>query len=168
MRCEKVYRRFFIPRLRGDASPDGRGRGKGYAGLLLLPGDATEVEVRGMEAVRSDSTPLARRFQLELLRRLFGGDGEAGLRAFGRDTAARLPRGELDGELVYRKALRRPAEADDLRGLDVPAEHRGSEGRSGLLARDPAAPSPERDGPRRRWPVSYGDGGGSEKDGGRM
>ncbi|HEX7623297.1 MAG TPA: DNA polymerase domain-containing protein, partial [Anaeromyxobacteraceae bacterium] len=39
MRCEKVYRRFFIPRLRGDASPDGRGRGKGYAGLLLQPGD---------------------------------------------------------------------------------------------------------------------------------
>ncbi|HEX7489294.1 MAG TPA: DNA polymerase domain-containing protein, partial [Anaeromyxobacteraceae bacterium] len=111
MRCEKVYRRFFIPRLRGDASPDGRGRGKGYAGLLLLPGDATEVEVRGMEAVRSDSTPLARRFQVELLRRLFGGDGEAGLRALGRETAARLPRGELDGELVYRKALRRPAEA---------------------------------------------------------
>ena len=111
MRCEKVYRRFFIPRLRGDASPDGRGRGKGYAGLLLLPGDATEVEVRGMEAVRSDSTPLARRFQVELLRRLFGGDGKAGLRAFGRETAARLPRGELDGELVYRKALRRPAQA---------------------------------------------------------
>jgi DNA polymerase-2 len=111
MRCEKVYRRFFIPRLRGDASPDGRGRGKGYAGLLLLPGDATEVEVRGMEAVRSDSTPLARRFQVELLRRLFASDGEAGLRAFGRETAARLPRGEFDGELVYRKALRRPAEA---------------------------------------------------------
>ena len=67
MRCEKVYRRF-IPRLRGDASPDGRGRGKGCAGLLLLPGDATEVEVRGMEAVRSDSTPLARRFQVERFR----------------------------------------------------------------------------------------------------
>jgi DNA polymerase II len=111
MRCEKVYRRFFIPRLRGDASPDARGRGKGYAGLLLLPGDATEVEVRGMEAVRSDSTPLARRFQVELLRRLFRGEGEDGLRAFGRETAARLPLGELDGELVYRKALRRPAEA---------------------------------------------------------
>ncbi|MFL5262853.1 MAG: DNA polymerase domain-containing protein [Anaeromyxobacteraceae bacterium] len=111
MRCEKVYRRFFIPRLRGDVSLDGRGRGKGYAGLLLLPGDATELEVRGMEAVRSDSTPLARRFQVELLRRLFGSDAEAGLRAFGRETAARLPRGELDGELVYRKALRRPAEA---------------------------------------------------------
>jgi DNA polymerase-2 len=111
MRCEKVYRRFFIPRLRGDASPDGRGRGKGYAGLLLLPDDTTEVEVRGMEAVRSDSTPLARRFQVELLRRLFGGDGEAGLRAFGRETAARLPHGEFDSELVYRKKLRRPAEA---------------------------------------------------------
>jgi hypothetical protein len=51
------------------------------------------------------------RFQVELLRRLLGGDGEAGLRAFGRETAARLPWDELDRQLVHRKALRRPAEA---------------------------------------------------------
>jgi DNA polymerase-2 len=110
MRCEKLYRRFFIPRLRGDASGDGRGRGKGYAGLLISADGSTEVEVRGMEAVRSDFTPLARRFQLELLRRLFACEPEASLRAFCRETAAMLARGELDTELTYRKALRRPAE----------------------------------------------------------
>jgi DNA polymerase-2 len=109
MRCEKVYRRFFIPRLKGDSSADGRGRGKGYAGLLLAADGSTEVEVRGMEAVRSDFTPLARRFQVELLRRLFAGEGEAQLRRYGLEIAGQLARGELDAELTYRKALRRAA-----------------------------------------------------------
>ena len=109
MRCEKLYRRFLIPRLRGDSSGEGRGRGKGYAGLLLATDGSTEVEVRGMEAVRSDFTPLARRFQLELLRRLFAGEPEGSVRGFCRETAGRLARGELDAELVYRKVLRRPA-----------------------------------------------------------
>ena len=62
-----------------------------------------------MEAVRSDFTPLARRFQVELLRRLFAGEPEAALRAYGLQVAAQLARGELDAELVYRKALRRAA-----------------------------------------------------------
>lgn len=109
MRCEKVYRRFLIPRLRGDTSLEGRGRGKGYAGLLLAADGSTALEVRGMEAVRSDFTPLARRFQEDLLRRLFAGEPEAALRAFCLETAGRLARGELDAELVYRKALRRAA-----------------------------------------------------------
>jgi DNA polymerase-2 len=113
MRCEKAYRRFFIQRLKGDQSQDGRGRGKGYAGLLLAADGTTEVEVRGMEAVRSDFTPLARRFQVELLRRLFAGEGEAALRAYCLEVAGQLARGELDGELVFSKALRRAAKDYD-------------------------------------------------------
>jgi DNA polymerase-2 len=113
MRCEKAYRRFFIQRLKGDQSLDGRGRGKGYAGLLLGADGSTEVEVRGMEAVRSDFTPLARRFQVELLRRLFAGEGEVALRAYCLEVAGQLARGELDGELVYSKALRRAAKDYD-------------------------------------------------------
>jgi DNA polymerase-2 len=113
IRCEKAYRRFFIPRLKGDSSQDGRGRGKGYAGLLLAPDGSSDVEVRGMEAVRSDFTPLARRFQVELLRRLFAGEPEAALRGFCLETAVRLARGELDAELTYRKALRRAAKDYD-------------------------------------------------------
>ncbi len=107
IRCDKVYRRFLIARLRGDS--DGRGRGKGYAGLKLDATGATEVEVRGMEAARSDFTPLARRFQVELMSRVFAGDDLLALRAFCADIAAQLARGDLDAELTYRKVLRRPA-----------------------------------------------------------
>jgi len=110
IRCEKAYRRFFIPRLRGDTSGEGRGRAKGYAGLRLGPNGTAEVEVKGMEAARSDFTPLARRFQVELLSRAFADASEAEVRDYCRDLAARLQRGELDAELVYRKSLRRPAE----------------------------------------------------------
>jgi DNA polymerase-2 len=121
MRCEKAYRRFFIPRLRGDSSQDGRGRGKGYAGLLLAADGSTAVEVKGMEAVRSDFTPLARRFQVELLRRLFAGEPEAALRGYCLGIAAQLDRGELDAELVYSKALRRAARDYDAQTPQVRA-----------------------------------------------
>jgi DNA polymerase-2 len=110
IRCEKVYRRFFIPRLKHDPTGEGRGRAKGYAGLRLGAHGASGVEVKGMEAARSDFTPLARRLQLELLALAFADAGEAEVRDFCRDMVARLHRGELDAELVYRKSLRRPAE----------------------------------------------------------
>jgi DNA polymerase-2 len=113
LRCDKIYRRFFIPALRGDGGPEARGRGKGYAGLKLEPGGGAAVEVRGMEAVRSDATPLARRFQRELLGRLFAGEGESALRPYCREVAAALARGELDAELTYTKALRRVADDYD-------------------------------------------------------
>jgi len=111
IRCEKAYRRFFIPRLKHDTTGEGRGRAKGYAGLRLGAHGASEVEVKGMEAARSDFTPLARRLQIALLALAFADAGEAELRDFCRDMVARLHRGELDAELVYRKSLRRPAEA---------------------------------------------------------
>ncbi|MFM2153073.1 MAG: hypothetical protein RL199_1508, partial [Pseudomonadota bacterium] len=95
---------------KGDADPEGRGRGKGYAGLKLLPGGTTEVEVRGMEAVRSDFTPLARRFQVELLTHVFAGADERALAAYCRALEQGLAAGERDGELVYRRSLRRPAD----------------------------------------------------------
>jgi DNA polymerase II len=109
IRCDKIYRRFFISRLRGDSSSEGRGRGKGYAGLRLDTDDSTEVEVKGMEAARSDFTPLARRFQVELMRQLFAGASVPALRNFCSEIAGQLARGELDDQLVYRKVLRRPA-----------------------------------------------------------
>ncbi len=142
MRCEKVYRRFFIPRLRGDASPDGRGRGKGYAGLLLLPGDATEVEVRGMEAVRSDSTPLARRFQVELLRRLWWrwGGRAPHLRPGDRSPA---PPGRV------RRRARVPEGAPASRGGLRDADAAGSRGATPGLDGPPRARG-LRDDPR--WP----------------
>ena len=110
IRCEKAYRRFFIPRLKGDSTSEGRGRAKGYAGLRVGADGGTDLEVKGMEAARSDFTPLARRFQVELLSRAFADFGEAVLRDYCRDVVARMNRGELDAELVYRKSLRRPAD----------------------------------------------------------
>jgi len=110
IRCDKVYRRFFIPRLKHDTSGRGRGRAKGYAGLRLGEGGLSEVEVKGMEAARSDFTPLARRLQVELLTLAFADAGEAEARDLCRDLVASLLRGELDAELVYRRSLRRSAE----------------------------------------------------------
>ena len=118
LRFEKAYRRFLIPPLRGiHQEGESRGRAKGYSGYLIRPADETDgasgasgaknmrVEVKGMEAVRSDSTPLARRLQLELLEFIFSGGGEAAFREKVRKTLEDLRAGRLDGELVYRKRL---------------------------------------------------------------
>ena len=94
---------------------EARGRAKGYAGLRLSEGGGIEVEVRGMEAARSDGTALGRRFQRELLAIVFG-EGSGGLRpgsvgeaeAYCRSVAGALRSGQLDEELVYRRWLRRP------------------------------------------------------------
>jgi len=114
IRCEKAYRRFLIPRLKAEASGSGetggRGRAKGYAGLLLGPDGGREVEVKGMEAARTDFTRLARRFQVELLGLVFSGAGEGEMRDFCSGEIRALQGGERDGELVYRKTLRRPAD----------------------------------------------------------
>jgi len=110
LRSEKAYRRFFIARLRDDPTGEGRGRAKGYAGLRVRPDSTTELEVKGMEAVRSDFTPLARRFQTELLGRVFAGEGVASIRAWCASLVAALVSGALDDELVYTKALRRHAQ----------------------------------------------------------
>ena len=113
MRFEKAYRRFLIPPLRGiheKGQAVARGRAKGYGGFLLREDGTACVEVKGMEAVRSDVTPLARRLQLELLELAFSGAGED---ALGRKVSLilkELRSGKLDGELVYRKRLSRPPE----------------------------------------------------------
>jgi len=109
LRFDKAYARFVIPPLRfTEEGEEARGRAKGYAGLLRGP-DGDAVDVKGMEAVRSDWTPLARRFQLLLLELAFGGASGDELGACVRGTLASLQAGELDGELVYTRVLRRPA-----------------------------------------------------------
>jgi len=60
--------------------------------------------IRGLEAIRTDWTPLAREAQRELLERVFAGQAwEAWLRALRAQVLA----GALDAQLVYRKRLRR-------------------------------------------------------------
>jgi DNA polymerase-2 len=112
LRFEKAYRHFLIPPLRavhgnGEAV---RGRAKGYGGLLLKEDGTAEVEVKGMEAIRSDVTPLARRVQLELLALVFSEADEETLRQKVSGILKALRSGKLDGELIYRKRLSRPPE----------------------------------------------------------
>jgi DNA polymerase-2 len=80
-----------------------QGSKKRYAGLTQ-----SGVEFTGLEAVRTDWTPLARRFQRELYRRVFTGEP---YEPYIHETVAALRAGQLDAELVYRKRLRRELDA---------------------------------------------------------
>ncbi|MDR1410825.1 MAG: DNA polymerase II [Spirochaetaceae bacterium] len=112
LRCEKAYRRLLIPPLRTvHDKGEARGRAKGYGGYLLTEGGVPVVEVKGMEAVRSDSTPLARRVQVELLELVFSNTGEGEYIKYVTDILGQLRTGSLDDELAYRKRLSRPPEA---------------------------------------------------------
>lgn len=97
MELEVCYTRFFMPTLRGSAE----GSAKRYAGLLAAGG---EVVIKGLEAVRTDWTDLARDFQRELLRRVFFDEPIEG---YVRQIRERLFAGAHDHALVYRKRLRR-------------------------------------------------------------
>ena len=135
LRFEKRYDRFFLPPLRGGSGQAEKGRAKGYAGLLAgeqgegateaqaaaapsgtasrgtTPPGTTDVnkriEVRGMEAVRRDWTDLAHDFQIRLLELLFLKRPLEEIQGYIKELVAALYRGELDGKLVYRKALRK-------------------------------------------------------------
>ena len=93
---EKHYRKFFLPAMRATSE----GARKRYAGLL----DNDEIEFKGLEAVRSDWTELAKEFQKELFKRFFHGlELKNWISEFVKDLKA----GKKDGLLVYRKRLRR-------------------------------------------------------------
>lgn len=99
LRFESHYLRFLMPTTRGAD----RGSKKRYAGTVRKPA-GIELVVRGLEAVRRDWTPLARRVQVELLRRVFSDEPfEDWLRQVTKD----LSKGRFDAELAYRKRLRR-------------------------------------------------------------
>lgn len=100
---ETHFLRFLMPTMRGSD----KGSKKRYAGSVLRPDGATEIVFKGLEAVRSDWTPLAREFQRELYRRIFVGEP---YEDYVRQTAERLRSGALDAGLVYSKALRRGVE----------------------------------------------------------
>lgn len=99
---ETHFLRFFMPTVRGSGS----GSKKRYAGLVRSE-DGTEIVIKGLEAVRTDWTPLARRFQRELLRRVFADEA---LEEYIRDVAAAVAAGRHDQDLVYTKRLRRDVE----------------------------------------------------------
>lgn len=100
VQLETCFRRFLMPTIRGSE----QGSKKRYAGLVVDAEGRGRVVIKGLEAVRTDWTPLARSFQRELLRRVFLGEPYA---AWIRELTDDLYAGRLDEQLVYRKRLRR-------------------------------------------------------------
>ncbi len=96
---EKHYRKFFLPAMRST----NEGARKRYAGLL---NDGT-MEFKGLEAVRSDWTGLAKEFQRELFRRLFH---DMELKNWIIEYVNDLKSGGKDSLLVYRKRIRKGQE----------------------------------------------------------
>ncbi len=96
---EKLYRRFFLPEVRGGKV----GSKKRYAGLVD-EGDAEHIEFTGLEVVRRDWSEVSKRFQRELLQRVFHDQPvEEFIRAFVADLRA----GRFDEQLTYKKAIRK-------------------------------------------------------------
>ncbi|WP_428034787.1 DNA polymerase II [Amphritea sp.] len=98
---ETHYRRFLMPTMRHSE----KGTKKRYAGIRHFADGSEELIFKGLESVRSDWTPLARRVQRELYRLIFS---DAPYTDYLKQTVNDLKAGLLDNELVYRKRLRRP------------------------------------------------------------
>ncbi|MFH1174648.1 MAG: DNA polymerase II [archaeon] len=94
---EKTFIKFLMPTIRGSEV----GAKKRYAGLLLENGKE-KMTFTGLESVRSDWTVLAKKFQNELLDKIFH-EQEVG--QFIKTYVADLKAGKFDDELVYRKKL---------------------------------------------------------------
>ena len=97
---ETHFTRFLMPTVRGMPT----GSKKRYAGLVTGKSGEAELVVKGLEAARTDWTPLARNFQKALFERVFT---DQPFELYVRDTADALLNGESDELLVYRKRLRR-------------------------------------------------------------
>ncbi|EAQ65914.1 DNA polymerase II [Marinomonas sp. MED121] len=93
---ERMYNRFFMPTIRGQAE----GSKKRYAGLA-----EGELIFKGLEAVRSDWTPFARHFQKALFEKLFNDESPE---AFIKEIVEALYQGKFNEQLVYQKRLSRP------------------------------------------------------------
>lgn len=97
---ETHYSRFLMPTVRGMPT----GSKKRYAGLVVDEQNNSELIVKGLEAARTDWTPLAREFQRALFQLIFN---DQPFEQFVRDTATELLNGSMDTDIVYRKRLRR-------------------------------------------------------------
>jgi DNA polymerase-2 len=99
---ETHYLKFLMPTIRGSAL----GSKKRYAGTVQKGAEQVMV-FKGLEVVRTDWTPLAKLFQMELFQRIFA---DQPFEDFVVSTAAAVLRGEMDERLIYRKRLRRKLE----------------------------------------------------------
>ncbi|WP_411379618.1 DNA polymerase II [Pseudomonas sp. MPB26] len=100
LQYETHFTRFLMPTIRGAEE----GSKKRYAGLVVRSDGSEEMVYKGLETVRSDWSPLARRFQQELYQRIFHRQPH---QDYIRDYVTRTLSGEFDELLIYRKRLRR-------------------------------------------------------------
>lgn len=99
MEFETHFRRFLMPTVRGTDI----GSKKRYAGIVDDGEGGQSLMFKGLEAVRSDWTALAREFQYALYERVFADRDYLDLI---HQTVDALMSGKLDEKLVYRKRLR--------------------------------------------------------------
>ncbi|MGH0037430.1 MAG: DNA polymerase II [Myxococcota bacterium] len=97
LKLERIYTRFFMPRLRGGRG----GSKKRYAGWT-----EGALDVVGLESVRRDWPAAARRLQEGMLTRLFT---DAPVVPFVGEMVEDLRAGRIDPELVYVKRVRKGA-----------------------------------------------------------
>ncbi|PLR62798.1 DNA polymerase II [Pseudomonas sp. QC2] len=100
LQYETHFTRFLMPTIRGAEE----GSKKRYAGLVVRSDGSEDMVYKGLETVRSDWSPLARRFQQELYQRIFHRQPH---QDYIRDYVRRTLSGEFDELLIYRKRLRR-------------------------------------------------------------
>jgi DNA polymerase-2 len=100
---EKLYLRFFLPELRGGKI----GSKKRYAGLVRQSDGSERIEFVGLESVRRDWTEVSKRLQKTLLDLVFH---DRPVEDMVRGFVADLRGGRFDGQLVYRKAVRKDLE----------------------------------------------------------
>ena len=96
---ETHFKRFLMPTIRGSD----KGSKKRYAGVVA-DGEGETLVFKGLENVRTDWTQLAREFQEELYRRIFA---QEPFESYVKELTGSVLAGLCDGQLVYRKRLRR-------------------------------------------------------------
>lgn len=99
LQFETHFKQFLMPTIRGSE----KGSKKRYAGVVSGK-NGDQLVFKGLESVRTDWTRLAREFQEELYRRIFGQEDYVD---YVKAVTARVLAGEKDDQLVYRKRLRR-------------------------------------------------------------
>jgi DNA polymerase II len=99
---EKLYLRFLMPKIRGGEA----GAKKRYAGLLKKDGKE-KLDIVGLETVRSDWTNAAKKFQQELLDKIFHKEE---VTKFIKKFVEDIQNGKYDEDLVYRKSIRKDLE----------------------------------------------------------
>ncbi|MBI2671481.1 DNA polymerase II [Candidatus Woesearchaeota archaeon] len=97
---DKCFIRFLMPKLRHEE----KGAKKRYAGLIINEDGKEEISFTGLEAIRSDWTDAAKKFQYELFDKIFH---KQEVSSFIKKFVEDLKNGKYDDLLVYKKTLRK-------------------------------------------------------------